>query len=133
MTPRRFAELVAWLGVVFCFVTGVWAFAAPANFYRNVATFEPYNRHFLHDVGSFSIGLGVVLLLALLHYDALVVALGGSAVAGVLHEISHIVDRDLGGRDTDPVGLGLVALLGVAAVAAAWNRPPTRDVGTVRG
>jgi hypothetical protein len=30
----------------------------PHSFYDNVATFEPYNRHFLHDIGAFTIGLG---------------------------------------------------------------------------
>ena len=43
---------------------GVWAMADPHSFFEAVARFEPYNQHFLQDVGAFQVGLGVVLLLA---------------------------------------------------------------------
>jgi hypothetical protein len=117
MTAERFGRIAAWILVAFWLGVGVWAFLGPRSFYDEIATFEPYNRHFLHDVGAFSIGLGVVLLLALLDWSAIGAALGGVAVAAVLHEVSHLVDTELGGRDSDLVLLGLLALL---AVAGAW-------------
>jgi hypothetical protein len=46
--------------------------------------------------------------------DILLLALTGTAVGAVLHAISHVIDRDLGGRTTDPWGLGLFALVVVA-------------------
>lgn len=124
MTADRFARAVAVLGVAFWLVTGFWAFFAPKSFFENVATFEPYNEHFLHDLGAFSLGLGVALLLPLVvpRLTALAVVLTAGAAAAVLHEIAHIIDSDLGGRDTDPVGLGFVAVLAVAAALAAWPR-----------
>jgi hypothetical protein len=49
--------------------SGAWAFVFPRSFYDHVATFEPYNRDFLHDIGAFTIGLGAVMLLALVLED----------------------------------------------------------------
>jgi hypothetical protein len=128
MIAPRLARVVAWAGVVFTVGSGVWAFAAPRSFYDNIATFEPYNRHFLHDIGAFTIGLGAVMLFALeTRWDALRVALAGLAVASVVHVISHAVDSDLGGRDTDLPGLTVVALLFLLGAAAA--RQPGRSDG----
>jgi hypothetical protein len=124
MEAERLGRIAAWILVAFWLGVGVWAFLGPRSFYEEIATFEPYNRHFLHDVGAFSIGLGVVLLLALLRWSALGAALGGVAVAAVLHEVSHIVDTELGGRDSDLVLLGLLALV---AVAGAWATRGPRD------
>lgn len=124
MTAALFARIVAVLGAAFWFVTGIWAFAAPKNFYEKVATFEPYNEHFLHDIGAFSLGLGTALLLPLIvpRLTALAVVLTAGAVAAVFHELAHVIDSDLGGRDTDPVALGFIALLAVAAAVSAWPR-----------
>src|SRR5829696_566811 len=102
MTPQRISRVAAWIGAVFWVVVGVWAFLAPQSFYDNIATFEPYNRHFLHDAGAFSLGLGAVLLLALMTpWDALRVALAGVGVGAVMHVVAHAVDTDLGGKSTD--------------------------------
>ena len=57
--PRAVA-IVSGIGFV---ALGVWAMADPHSFFEAVARFEPYNQHFLQDVGAFQVGLGVVLLL----------------------------------------------------------------------
>jgi hypothetical protein len=112
MTALRVPRIAAWVGTVFWLGSGVWAFLAPHSFYEQIAPFEPYNRHFLHDVGAFAIGLGAVLALALLtRWSALRVALAGVGVGSVFHVISHAVDSDLGGRSTDVPGLIVVALV----------------------
>jgi len=46
----------ATIGGLFMLVLGIWAFFAPASFADFVAF--PYNRHLLHDVGAFQIGIG---------------------------------------------------------------------------
>jgi peptidoglycan/LPS O-acetylase OafA/YrhL len=128
MIALRLPRIVGWAGVVFVLGSGVWAFAAPRSFYDNIATFEPYNRHFLHDIGVFTIGLGAMLLLALVtRWEALRVALAGLAVASVMHVVSHAVDSHLGGRDTDLPALTVVALLFVLGAAAA--QPSGRTTG----
>lgn len=128
MNAQRFARGVAVLGAVFWLGSGVYAFFAPKSFFDNLGTFPPYNEHFIHDVGAFSIGLGAVLVIALLRLPALAAALGGTAVGAVFHELAHIIDSDQGGRDTDPIGLGLIAVLTIAAAAAAWPKPADADI-----
>lgn len=125
MTAERFARIVAVISAVFWLGTGLWAFFAPQTFFENVATFEPYNEHFIHDLGAFSLGLGAVFVLALLRLPSLATALGGGAVAALFHEFAHIIDSDKGGKETDPIGLGIFAVLAIAAAAAAWPKPTT--------
>ena len=121
MTARGLQRSIGWAGVVFMLGSGLWAFFAPRSFYDTLATFEPYNRHFIHDIGAFTIGLAAVLLFALvMRWDALQVALVGLAVASVMHLISHAVDADLGGRDSDLLGLAVVAVLFVIGAASRW-------------
>src|SRR5450759_2558526 len=87
----------------FTFVLGVWAIIAPVSFFDNIGHFEPYNRHFLHDVGAFQIGLGAAALFALAwREDALLAVLG---------------------RDSEPYTLGLIAVLLCAVFAwRLWVR-----------
>jgi hypothetical protein len=60
-----FGEMAAvTIGGLFMLVLGIWAFFAPASFAEIVAF--PYNRHLLHDVGAFQIGIGTTMLLALM-------------------------------------------------------------------
>ena len=42
-------------------VSGLWAMVAPEGFYASVALYPPYNRHFIHDIGAFMLGLGATL------------------------------------------------------------------------
>ena len=58
---------------------GLWAMVDPQSFFERIALFEPYNQHFLQDLGALQIGLGAVLLLAgmIPTLDALTVALVG--------------------------------------------------------
>jgi hypothetical protein len=94
---------------------GLWSFFSPQSFYDQLATFPPYNRHLFHDVGAFQIGIGAGLMLAVRARDALLLGLEVGAIASVVHAISHVIDRNLGGRTTDPLSLSLLALLFVAA------------------
>jgi len=94
----------------------------PHSFFEAVARFDPYNQHFLQDLGAFQVGLGAVLLLACLSVpaDGLSVALVGVGAAAALHAVSHIVGRDLGGapeREIPFFAAGAVTLL-----AAGWLR-----------
>jgi hypothetical protein len=84
---------------------------APEAFYNLVAMYPPYNRHFIHDVGAFMLGLGAGLALALVLTDALLVALAATAGGAVAHFVSHLVDRELGGLPSDPVTFGVFALV----------------------
>ncbi len=112
--PR--AQLVSNLVVaVFGILTlalGIWALIDPSSFFDNVADWPPYNRHFIHDIGAFQVAIGAALLFALIwRSDAVLATLGGAAIGAALHWIAHITDEELGGSDTDPYLLGIVALI----------------------
>lgn len=119
----RVARTIALLAGLFFLGFGIWAFFDPRSFYEQIATWPPYHRHFLHDAGSFQIGIGTALLLSLTWKDSLAVALGGAAAGSVLHAISHFIDRDLGGRDSDPWFLSFLAAVVVIGLVA---RRPAR-------
>jgi hypothetical protein len=91
--------------------SGLFAMIAPEAFFNLVAIYPPYNRHFIHDIGAFMLGLGGALAFALIFTDALLVVLAGNAVGAVAHFVSHLVDRELGGLPTDPLTFGVFALL----------------------
>lgn len=111
---------------VFFTVFGLWAFAAPQSFFDAIATYEPYNRHFSHDLGAFQLGLGAVLLLAAWRPGhGLATTLAGAGFGSAFHAVAHVLDRDLGGRPAIDIP-GLVAIAVVLAVAgwAAWPHGP---------
>lgn len=114
----RLARAIAFLGGVFFVALGVWAFADPRGFYENLAKFPPYNEHLFHDAGAFQIGIGATLLLALRWKDGLAVALGGGSALAIAHAVSHFMDKDLGGKDTDPWFLSFIAALLVIGLVA---------------
>ena len=90
---------------------GIWAFLDPRAFYEGVATWPPFNKHFIHDIGAFQIGLGLTLLLGLLGGDALFVALAGVGAGQAIHALAHWIDRDLGGKPGDPWAMGILAAI----------------------
>ena len=126
MTPQRIARGIAALGLFFWLGSGVWSMVAPKSFFDNLATYPPYNEHLFHDIGAFSIGIGSFVVFALLGWTALQVALGGLAVASMLHAVAHIMDSGEGGKDSDPLSLSIFALVMVAG-AVATHRQAARE------
>jgi hypothetical protein len=121
---QRLPRAIAVVGGASFVALGAWAMVGPRSFFDAVATFEPYNRHFLQDIGAFQIGLGVVLLLTSIavRADGLAAALLGVGVAAALHAVSHVVGHDLGGTpETDIPFFTAVAILLLAAGAAHWR------------
>ncbi len=133
----RFARIVAVIGGLTLAAFGAWAFLSPRSFFDTLAVFPPYNRHFIHDIGSFQIGLGVVLLLGAYLRDALFVALAGVSVGSAVHVVSHVLDRNIGGNPESDIPLltALTLLLALGAVARSRDRAPADGVtsGQPRG
>ncbi len=99
------------LGAFFFLAGGVWSFGWPDNFYSTIATYPPYNMHLFHDIGAFQLGIGATLAGGLWWKDGALVALIGASVGAGIHAIAHILDRDLGGRATDPYLLSVLAIV----------------------
>lgn len=117
----QLARGAALVGGLFLAGFGLWAAFDPRSFFDAVAPWPPFNRHFIHDIGAFQIGLGLALVLALLLPDALLVALGSAGVGQTVHALVHVADRDLGGKATDPLLMGLLAVLLVAGAIGRWR------------
>ncbi len=125
MTARSFPAVAAAIGG-FTFVgSGVWALVAPSGFYDAVALFEPYNAHFVRDIGAFQVGLGATLLLAaFLTSDALAAALVGVGSGAVLHVVSHLASVDDGGTpEFDVPALSILGALLIVAGIVRWRKP----------
>jgi hypothetical protein len=116
----RFPPLTATLAGGFLVAFGVWAMFAPVSFFDQVATFEPYNRHLIQDIGAFQIGLGAVLLLAVALADSMATALIGVGIGSLSHLGSHLLGLDLGGRPE--VDLPAFGGLGLLLLLAGWVR-----------
>ncbi|PZG14814.1 hypothetical protein [Nonomuraea aridisoli] len=77
----------------------------------------PAHVHFLHDAGVFQIGIGLMMLCALRWRDVIAVVLAGFVFTNTFHAVNHLLDRHLGGRDSDWWQLGLLSVLAAAALA----------------
>jgi hypothetical protein len=125
---QRIVRATVVLGGVVFLVGGVWAFGWPRHFYDTVAQYPPFNLHLFHDLGAFQLGLAAAMLGALVWQDALFVGLLGGSTGMVVHAISHVVDRNLGGNPSDPYLLSALALVVVAGTVLRW-RSVTRETG----
>ena len=101
-------------------VFGLWAMAGPSSFFEQVAQFEPYNQHFIQDIGAFQLGLGAVLLLALRYSDSLAAGLLGAGFGSAAHVVSHAIGSDLGGNPA--VDIPVFAILSAALLIGGVMR-----------
>jgi hypothetical protein len=123
MTAQRVALTFAWIGILFFLVTGGWSLLAPQSFYDVVASaFPPYNRHLIHDLGAFKLGLAAGLLAAVFGRSGLAVGLWAGAVGASAHAVSHWMDADLGGSPTSSILLTVLAAALVAGLVLAETR-----------
>ncbi len=97
-TTGNFTRMFVGIAALLLLGIGLWAMLSPESFYAAMASYPPFNRHFVHDIGAFQLGLGASLGLALIFSDTLLVALAGNAVAALAHFVSHFIDRELGGQ-----------------------------------
>lgn len=119
-----FPKTMAGLGGVFFLSVGIWAMLAPLSFYESIALFEPYNAHFVQDLGAFQIGMGTTLLLAaFITSDALVAGLLGVGIGASTHVVSHLLSLDSGGKPAlDVPLLSVLGVLLLIAGAVRWRR-----------
>ncbi len=114
----RLVRGVTLLGGVAFVGFGLWAYVAPESFFDVLATFDPYNPHFLRDIGAFQIGLGAVLLLSLVPTSTATIVLGGTGLGAAFHAVGHVIDRDLGGAPASDIPT--FSLLAIVLLATAW-------------
>ena len=134
--PRRVTRFVQVATVVTALsmvVLGAWMRIDPPSFAR-FANF-PVHEHFLHDAGVFQIGIGLVMLCALKWRDLPAVVLAGFVFTNTFHAVNHVLDRHLGGNDSDWWMLGSLSVLAAAALVVRVRqlRDRTPRSGRSRG
>ena len=115
---------------VYYLIFGVWALAQPASFYGQIASFSPFNVHFLHDAGAFQIGLGLALILVVVLSDPILAVVLAVGAASLLHVVAHVVDVNLGGQPARDIAAlaTLTGVLSIVAVARVAGRPRRQSV-----
>lgn len=107
-------------------ITGLWAIFAPASWYSDYghgvappSAFGHYNEHFVQDLGSGYLGIGAVLLMAVLwpRREAVQIALVGFLVFSVPHFVVHLVEA---GKLTRTGYLVTTGALLLGSLVALW-------------
>lgn len=114
MSEDRMIKAVVVLAASTMLGAGSWARLDPASFARFANW--PEHVHFLHDAGVFQIGIGLMMLCALLWRDVTAVVLAGFVFTNTFHAVNHAVDLPLGGNASDPWTLLVISAVALAAL-----------------
>src|ERR671932_700578 len=91
-TPIMLARMVVAFSGLFYLFVGVTMLFAPQWFFDVIGNFPPFNRHYLGDLGSFLLPMGIGLLWAARDPFKHVGLIGVSALGSLLHALNHIYD-----------------------------------------
>jgi hypothetical protein len=124
MSPRQALFVGAVTGAcgAYYLLVGLALFFAPAFFYAHVAQIGTFNGHYMRDLGSFLIPLGVALIWAASDPRHNVSVLAFAAVASAFHVASHIMDGVVSlTAELTIVFFGVVAIGLASATAVTWR------------
>ncbi len=127
MSGTRFAQgLVALMGVFYT-ATSVAQLFAPQWFFEHIGYFPPFNRHYVGDLGAFTMAMGVGLLFAAREPSAHRGLIGVVALGSIIHVLNHLYDDWLnaGLSLTQTVPLALLALVMVMVWWRLRTQPQT--------
>ncbi|MBF6328593.1 hypothetical protein [Nocardia transvalensis] len=110
---NRFVTIATLIAAASMVGIGAWCRIDPGNFARWANWTD--HEHFLHDAGVFQIGIGLMMIAALLWRDVVAVVLGGFLIANTLHAFNHAVDHG-GGHSSDPWSLLAFSVLAALAL-----------------
>lgn len=105
---------------------GAWAFVAPDSFYDVVATYPPYNDHFLKDIGSWNVALGLAAIHAARTPSWQKGMCGVLAVLYALHALSHAIDLDQGEPHSASVATLVSQIVAALIFAALYAKEARR-------
>lgn len=112
----RYLPLVLFVLAAVQLLLGLWMAASPQSFYDSIATYGPYNDHYIRDFSSFYIALGLALIISTKAASWRVPVLFIATVQYFLHTLSHILDVN----EADPVWVGIFNLVLVAFLTVVF-------------
>ena len=103
---------------VFHLLEGLYMLLAPGSFYSRIGTYGVENTHYVGDVGSFALALGVALLLAAGRPSWRTPVLAVGALWYAVHALNHLFD--IGEARSSTRGVIDTLLLALGALLLAW-------------
>ena len=129
---------VLMVAAVYHLLLGAFMFFAPGAFYDSLGKFPPENQHYIKDVATFYIALGVVFYISVRRRSWRTPVLVFATLEYAIHAINHLVD--VGDAATDLTGwfdffsLALIALIFAALASFAWRvHPDEPEAGPEEG
>jgi hypothetical protein len=117
---------------VYHLLLGALMFFAPGAFYDTLGKFPPENHHYIKDVATFYIALGVVFFVAVRRRSWRTPVLVFAALEYAIHAINHLVDVNEATSDItgwfDFFALAALALFLAALASFAWRVHPDEPV-----
>jgi hypothetical protein len=97
---------------------GLLMAASPHSFYKVVGPFDAFNGHYVRDLSTCYLAIGVCLLLAIRHISWRVPVLALTTIQYALHSVNHLVDIG----KADPAWNGYFDFFSIAAATLllAW-------------
>ena len=127
MTEARLRTILLVLSV-YHLVLGAFMFLAPGAFYDTVGKFPPENHHYIKDVATFYIALGIAYYVSVRYRSWRTPVLAVSAIEYGLHAINHLVDGGKASSDLtgwfDFFALAALAVFFAALASFAWRVHP---------
>jgi hypothetical protein len=94
---------------------GAFMVVAPRTFFDEIAAYGPYNDHYIRDLASFYLAMGVALVIAAGRRSWQVPVLFFCLLQYALHVLNHVWDVS----DADPTWIGPVNLVVLVLIGAA--------------
>jgi hypothetical protein len=114
---------------------GAFMFLAPGAFYDSLGKFPPENHHYIKDVSTFYIALGVGLYVSVHRRTWRVPLLVFATLEYAIHAINHLVDVNQATSAFtgwfDFFSLALLTLILAALVTVAWRVHPEPEPESV--
>lgn len=120
ISSLTFTQIVLAIGGAVNLMAGALLLIAPAWFFETIGNFPPFNRHYMGDVGSFLLPIGIGQLIAVrdpLRHKGMI---GVVAAGSLLHTANHLYDDFVAGQAathflSETLPLIVLAILLVAA------------------
>ena len=125
-TERGLRTLLLFIGIS-QLALGAWQAISPGTFFDAVADFGQRNDHYLRDVSTFTLALGVALIISARKPSWRVPVLAYATLQYAFHSINHLID--IGDADPDWIGPFDFITLAITAVllAGVWRETSARE------
>lgn len=97
---------------------GTLMVVAPGTFFEEIGPYGVQNDHYIRDGATFTLAIGLVLVIAARRHTWRVAAIAGALFQFVLHSINHLVD--IGEADPEVLGPVNFVLLALEGALLAW-------------